>query len=106
MRSATRRKTGRDKAYLIFIRSLACCVCTRVRVWNVYLGIYRTEAAHVGDRGLSVKCPDRETIPLCSWHHRLSPESVHRLGKKFWTLWKLDREKLFARYQAMFEEQL
>jgi len=41
----------------------------------------RLEAAHVdyaGDKGMSTKCSDRYTIPLCSAHHRRQ----HSIGWK------------------------
>lgn len=100
---ATRRKTARrgrliEPAYLIFVRSLGCIVCRD----KGNLQETRTEAAHCGDRGLGQKCSDRETIPLCAWHHRIGPESQHVLGKGFWTHHGLEKDKLFAQLQAVF----
>ena len=60
-------KPLRDPEFLKFIRSLPCCVCFRTRT---------VEAAHVGRRGMGQKSSDRETIPLCSLHHR----EQHRIG--------------------------
>ncbi len=109
MRSATRRKAGRDTSYLEWIRDLPCVMCLAsaeaVRATNLellsagWLGQSRvqrsrTEAAHVGDRGLSQKCPDREAVPLCREHHREGKYSAHKLGKKFWMHWGLDRDTL------------
>lgn len=110
MRSATRLQTGRDRDYLAFIASQPCVVCilpwrangSGVAFSNVQQS--RTEVAHVGDRGFSVKCSDRETIPLCAWHHRAGPESHHRLGKRFWAAWGLDKEALISHYQKAFED--
>lgn len=65
--------------------------------------MYRTEAAHVGQRGLSQKCSDRETIPLCAFHHRTGPESHHRLGKLFWKHHGLDRYELIRELQSQFD---
>jgi len=65
----------------------------------------RTEAAHVGDRGLGQKCSDRETIPLCAEHHTQGRDSYHKLGKKFWEHHGLDRFELIARLNAMYTEQ-
>ena len=71
-------KPVRDPAYLAFIRSLPCAVCFRTR--NV-------EAAHVGRRGMGQKSSDRETIPLCSLHHR----EQHRIGlRQFSRTYELD----------------
>ena len=60
-------KPIRDPEFLEFIRSLPCCVCFRTRT---------VETAHVGRRGMGQKSSDRETIPLCSLHHR----EQHRIG--------------------------
>jgi|SRR5208337_183137 len=75
-------KPVRDPAYLAFIRSLPCAVCFRTR--NV-------EAAHVGRRGMGQKSSDRETIPLCSLHHR----EQHRIGlRQFSRDYELDIPEL------------
>lgn len=110
MRSATRKKTGKDKAYLEWIRGLPCTAC--ILPWKYYVsGIsysnvqkYQTEAAHVGDRGLSQKCPDRETIPLCAEHHRLGRFSAHRMGKKFWEHYGIEKDVLISALNRAFEE--
>lgn len=99
MRSATRKHTGKDPAYRAFIAAQPCFIC---RLFKQYQQT-RTEIAHVGERGLSQKCPDRETLPACAWHHRLGPESLHRLGVKFWQRWGLDKAKLLAEYQYRFQ---
>lgn len=95
------RKPLRDAKYLAFIRSLRCAIdpCAHSR-----LGACRTEAAHVGDRGLGQKCSDYEAIPLCAWHHRLSPLSHHRAGKRFWKHHNLNREALIAAYRLAYKE--
>lgn len=102
MRSATRAKTGKDPAYLKWIREQPCAVpgCAVASPT-----IYAREAAHVGMRGMSQKCADREAIPLCAWHHRLGPQSHHRAGKRFWSLHSIDREELIAYYNNRFEEE-
>jgi len=99
MRSATKLRTGKDPAYLNFIRTQPCIACARLGITQES----RSECSHVGDRGLSQKCPDRETIPLCLRHHREGWDSQHRLGKTFWKHWGLDREKLFKELQDRFE---
>ena len=85
--------------YLRWIRTLPCAVCWQ---WQIRR-LEPSEVAHVGSRGLGQKCSDTETIPLCPHHHRTGPLSVHALGKKFWTYWKLDRHKLIAEYRYRFE---
>jgi len=62
------------------------------------------EAAHVGPRAFGHKCPDRETLPICRWDHRIGPNSHHRMGKKFWEFWKLDRESLILELNETFEQ--
>ena len=96
MRSATRKKTGKSPLYLKFIRAQACILCLEQQ-------LTLTEAAHVGNRGLSQKCHDRETVPLCAFHHRTGPHAAHVLGKKFWTLHGLDPEELIRQFQARFD---
>ena len=87
-----RRK--RDLQYMAWIRTLPCICCgSRMLV----------EAVHVGDRSLGQKCPDSQTIPLCAFHHRTGPYSHHRLGRKFWRFWNVDRDRLIARLIANYE---
>lgn len=111
MRSATKKKTGKDKACLEWIRSLDCWICFK-KIFGDELyfsraepGIRMSESAHVGNRGLSQKCPDREAIPLCAEHHRLDRFSAHRMGKKFWEHYGLDKAKLIETLNQRFEEE-
>lgn len=110
MRSATKKKLGKDPEYLEFIRAQPCCVC--IRPWMVhmtsvcYSNVQKspTEAAHVGDRGMGQKCPDREAIPLCGVeHHREGKESAHRLQKAFWRHYGIDRDTVIAEYNRRFD---
>jgi hypothetical protein len=96
MRSATKKRTGRDKAYLEWLHTLPCIAGP-----SSCRGLI--EAAHVGVRGLSQKAPDREALPVCSRHHRESICSLHFMGKKFWAFHGLDKNKLIAEYQARFD---
>jgi hypothetical protein len=115
VRSATRKKVGKDSGYLEWLHSLPCVVCFvayyRNGIWTHEIDedqrkrqVSRTEAAHVGDRGLSQKCPDREAIPLCRIHHRISPQSVHGLQKKFWPHWGIDRDKLVVELNRHYDQ--
>lgn len=111
-RSATRNRVGKNPTYLAWIRTLPCVVCLMVVAKSSWHEIHAfmfqrtaTEAAHVGERGLSQKCPDRETLPLCRWHHTEGPESHHRLGKRFWTVWGLDRDALIAELNGRFKSE-
>lgn len=120
MRSATRLKIGKDPAYLVWIRSLLCLICfrsvwlemiTRGEVWrmsrehNCYTRLDAgTEAAHVGARGLSQKCTDREAVPLCRLHHTQGVDSHHRRGKMFWAIHELCRAEIIAALNRDYEE--
>src|SRR5579863_5736732 len=105
-RSKPRRGRVIDKAYKEWISNLPCLICylkSFIRWLNGEDGIrwdgeqrYRTEVAHIGIRGLSQKSNDRDTMPACAWHHQEGPESLHKLGKKFWNHHGLDREKVIA----------
>lgn len=102
MRSATRKKTGKDKAYLEWLHTLPCSVSLCAE-----RGVYQQiEAAHVGARGFGQKCPDSEAIPLCAWHHRIGPTSHHRLGKTFWVYHGMDKEALIAELNRRYTEQV
>ena len=92
-----------DEPYKAWIRTLDCIVC---QVWKLRIqGYYGfLEAAHVGERGLGQKCPDRQTLPICVWHHRLGPQSAHALGKRFWSYWRLSRPELIAEHNRKFEK--
>lgn len=107
MARSARSKGLKDKAYLAFISRLACIVCASELMRNLRsIGqVSPTEVAHVGERGLSQKCSDRETLPLCMWHHRIGPEAHHKLGKKFWDHHGLDKDVLIAEYNRKYEEE-
>ncbi len=95
MRSATRKKTGKDKAYLAWLHELPCSLFP---CHMPSRGII--EAAHIGPRGLSQKVPDRQAIPLCRGHH----EALHKLGPKdFWIIANLDPRAIIARLNAEYE---
>ncbi len=125
-RSNPRRGPLKDPAYLNWIRLLPCLCCEKEdRRHEAFKAIIqgrgiadvtthvaypnqqtRTEAAHVGDRGLGQKCSDHEAIPLCAaGHHRLGEWSAHRMGKNFWAHHGLDRDKIIAELNRLYEEQ-
>ncbi len=64
-----------------------------------------TEVAHVGDRGLGQRCPDREAIPLGVPHHRTGKDAHHVLGKNFWSHHGLDRDEVIATLQKLYEQE-
>jgi len=75
-----RRGPDRSPDYLAWIRTLECLVCSRVSSRSAVV-----EAAHtnvLGPRGMRQKTSDFSAIPLCSAHHRVNPDSYHRLGEK------------------------
>ncbi len=106
MRSATRKKTGRDPLYLKWLHTLPCLICFNLAfAASLPLAqLSQTEAAHVGDRGLSQKAPDRTAIPLCAEHHRLDRFSAHRMGKKFWQHYGLDRDAVVAGLNTQYQQ--
>jgi len=106
---------GDNPDYRAFVRTFGCVVCWGVlqplrQLEDAYQGCAeqksRTECAHVGRRGLSQKCPDCESLPLCAIeHHRVGPESHHRLGKRFWGFHGLDRQALIREMQSLWAEE-
>lgn len=103
MRSATRNKTGKDKAYLAWLHTKPCSIdgCVQ-RAGSEYFDRGIIEAAHVGPRGLSQKCPDREAIPLCRLHHRTGASSHHTLQKKFWSFHGISRAVIIKELQQRY----
>jgi hypothetical protein len=96
MRSATRSGEGKSPEYLAWLHSLACIICAALRTDQAT----KTEAAHLGPRGLSTKVEDRKAVPLCRRHH----EALHKLGPKmFWTLFALDSEVLIETLNARYD---
>lgn len=57
----------RDTRYMVWVKSLECCAATDLGLGGCSRVV---EADHAGRRPLGRKCPDTETIPLCSQHHR------------------------------------
>ena len=116
MRSATKKRTGKDPAYLEWLHSLPCLVCWLIGVAGRDVSNFPddgmgcraqmtpTEAAHTGPHGMSQKSDDRTAIPLCEWHHREGPESIHKLGVKFWQYHAISRQSLLDRLHEMFED--
>lgn len=111
MARCKRSKGLKDKNYLGFIAELPCVVC--ILPWRMeksalcYSNVQssKSEVAHVGQRGLSQKCSDRETIPLCAEHHRTGKDAHHVLGKKFWQHHGISAELLIAELNKRYEEQ-
>jgi hypothetical protein len=84
-----------------WIAAMPCLVCD----WRGIKQTTFTEVAHVGTRGLSQKCSDRETVPLCVIHHRTGPEAHHKLGRRFWVFHGLILEKLLKHFNDRYEQE-
>lgn len=110
-------RAGEDPAYLAWIRTLPCLVCSMAVYGCSWIFspeaelIFETapvaririsEAAHVGVRGLGSKSDDTETVPLCPRHHRTGNDAHHALGKWFWLYHNLDREVIVAALQRRY----
>lgn len=54
----------RNVDYMLWVKTLPCSA----RQYGPCSGV--VEADHAGARGLGRKCPDEETIPICTGHHR------------------------------------
>ena len=107
MRSATKKRTGKDPAYLAWLHEQPCVLCAYRYPGpgpTLSVQLSRTEAAHVGVRGLSQKSSDRDAIPLCGIeHHREGKYSIHKLGKDFWKFHGIDRDALIAELNAEYQ---
>src|SRR5271154_5522491 len=104
-RAKLRKGRNHDPEYLEWILSLPCLLCSRQPGGfngSRVLQNTRTEAAHVGKRGLGQKASDRETIPLCVYHHRIGATSHHKLQRHFWTHHRIDREQLLGELNARY----
>lgn len=99
-RAKLRRGREYDAEYLRFIRGYPCVICDSAELFQDTA----TEAAHVGERGLGQKCSDRETIPLCEYHHRTGPLSHHSMGRHFWFINDLNKAALIAHYNKLYQE--
>lgn len=59
----------------------------------------RIEAAHTGRRGLKQKAADETCLPMCCGAHRTSRFSHHTLGKNFWAVWNLSKDRVLLSHQ-------
>ena len=78
-RSQPRRGPERDTDYLAWIRTLGCVICARVNGEPNVIEAAHTNA--LGSRGMGQKSSDFSAVPLCAAHHRVNPDSYHRLGE-------------------------
>lgn len=93
-------KRPRDFGYLAWITCQTCVVCDSQH--SPQFG--RSYAHHAGSRGISQRAPDRTAIPLCWKHHdRGSSLSIHTLGKRFWSIYSLDRSAVIEGLQERYD---
>ncbi len=125
-RPVKERRTGRarrgpevDERRLDWIRCLPCIICFAWLFTDLAFAIVEavsisgtsrehwiSEAAHVGDRGLSQKCSARETVPLCAVCHRTGIEAHHgKLGKGWWAHHRLERDQVIKELNRWYERQ-
>jgi hypothetical protein len=94
------RSPIQDRAYLQFVRDQGFCMVRNCK--HRYI-----EAAHTGARGLGTKADDARAVNLCGWHHRTSPNALHKLGPvKFARFYRLDFNAIIARLNKMYREGL
>lgn len=98
MRSATRKREGKDRGYLAWIHTIPCVA---VSDYSPCGG--RVHAHHAGEHGMSQKAPDRTAIPLCASHHQTGPHAVHRLGREFWSFHRLDMAGVVEALNSLYE---
>jgi hypothetical protein len=93
-------KRSRDFSFMSWITAQTCCVCEAQHKPQ----FSKSYAHHAGQRAFGRKADDRTCIPLCWKHHdRGSSQSIHTLGKAFWTAYGLDRVALIAEYNERYE---
>ncbi len=92
----------KDSAYLAWIRTLPCIVCSIKGEQQTT----STTAHHYGPRAYGTKVSDRRAIPLCfERHHLFGPEAVHVLCRRWAEYHGLDVEELIRRLNREYERQ-
>lgn len=93
--SESERSGDVDRKYREWLKRQPCVVCGRTPC----------DPAHVGLRGLGMRCPDREAISLCAGHHRRDgwPDSQHRLGRRFFEYHGLNRNEIIAELNRRYD---
>jgi len=86
----------RDRDYMAWIKTHPCLICKKRR--NV-------EAAHVNNEGLSRKCSDRRTLPICIMDHREGKHSLDKNKKAFWIKHGIDPEREIERLNRLYDSQ-
>lgn len=86
---------GKDPAFLAWLRTLSCIACLIEGPPPARAGHCPIEAAHqkhTDGRGAALgrRPPDASTVPLCMWHHRISPGCCDPAQTKFWDRLQVD----------------
>ena len=102
-------RVPQNPAYLVFIRTCPCiliglAVFPAGRPPHSHVCSGKIEAAHTEPHGRWQKAVDESALPICTSGHRTGQFAHHKTGRKFWSLWGLDREKLVAKFNALFLE--
>jgi len=102
------RGRKQDKAYVEWLHRQPCIVCqhegcrqnSRTEVHHEY------NATKDGGGSYAKRPDDSRGIPLC-WAHgsRLSPTSVHSIGKAFWPSHGLAPEAIIERLQERYRQE-
>lgn len=98
-----RPKPTDDPAYLVWIRTLPCAICTLKAEQQTT----PTTAHHHGPRAYGTKTSDRRAIPLCyERHHLFGPEAVHVLCRRFAEYHGIDGDELIRSLNERYERQM
>ena len=99
-RKPRRPKPGDAPKYLQWIREQPCVVPGCAEGWS-----RSVDPAHFGRRYTALKPPDSQALPVCRWHHTLSPTAHHVLGsdKLFEQAHGINLVELMAEHRARYE---
>lgn len=96
LRPLRRKDKKRDREFLAFIHTMPCILSGSSCSGPI-------TAHHAGERGLMQRADDRTALPACYGHHLTRKDSLHVLGKSFWSYHSLDKAALIAKYNVVFE---
>lgn len=94
-RKSTYKRRDRDIAFMLWVKTMSC-VARELGLDTGHPCGGVIEADHAGTRGLGMKCDDRETIPICTEHHRQRTDfsgafkTWHRDRMRSWLLACID----------------
>lgn len=91
--------------FLAFIRANSCILIGSLDpMGDLHVCDGEIEAAHTGPHGRGQKAADETALPMCSSAHQTGKYAHHKIGRKFWDAWLLNREVLVAKHNRLFEE--